>query len=110
MGIHVNDSTITVSAAIEKLAEIYQLPNENINDYNIRFRRVIDELRYVVQDKHKFAFTRRITIEEEENTAIQIYTNNIKPEIGIILIANKPATTRKAQGKALEIEAKVKDQ
>ncbi|CAD1480691.1 unnamed protein product, partial [Heterotrigona itama] len=54
------------------------------------------------QDKQKSAFNRR-TIEEEENTATQINTLNIKPEFGKILM-------EKAQGKAIEFEAKLKDQ
>ena len=106
---HVTSPT-TIPAARAKLANTYQLPNESVNDYNIRFRRGLNELKYAVQNKHKNAINRRIAIDEEENTATQIYINNIKPEIGTILMANKLATIEKALGKAMEIEAKLKDQ
>ncbi|CAD1480652.1 unnamed protein product, partial [Heterotrigona itama] len=92
-----------------KLILLEKLYNKNINDYNIRFRRGLKELKYAAQNKHKIAINRRIVI-EEGNIDKQIYIINIKPEIETILMANEPATVEKSEGKTMKMEAKVKSQ
>ena len=99
----------TVSNCRDRLRNTKQGPTENVQSYNLRFRRQLNELVYALQNKHSKPVSRRIAIDEELEDAIKTYMFNLRDDIGHYVIPSQPDTLLKAQNLASEIEMHIRE-
>lgn len=103
------NSGMSITSNRDRLRNTRQQINENITEYNSRFRRAFHELRYAVQNKHTNLMERHVALETEEENATSIYISNIKPEISNILMAKNMRNLAEIQSYAIDIEAKIRE-
>lgn len=99
----------SVSALRSKLDSCKQGMTETIQNYNIRFRQVVNELKYAVQAAHSLPMKRRIAIDLEEEECLKKYLLNLRREIGLQVKAQKPSSLAEAQNNAIEMEMWLKE-
>ena len=81
---------------------------QNINtvqDYNIRFRQLLNELNYAIQGEYRRRSERDIAIKLEEQVAVKRYIMNLRDEISTQVQPLIPTSFVQAQQYALEAEA-----
>ena len=81
---------------------------QNINtvqDYNIRFRQLLNELNYAIQGEYRRRSERNIAIKLEDQVAVKRYIMNLRDEISTQVQPLIPTSFVQAQQYALEAEA-----
>ena len=96
--------TGSVSSIRSRLENCRQGLTETIQNFNVRFRQLVNELKYAVQAEHTGPMERRLAIGIEEKESLKRYMLNLKREIGLQVKAQKPTTLGEAQNYATEME------
>lgn len=94
----------SVSSLRSKLESCRQGIKETVQNFNVRFRQLVNELKYAVQAQHFGPMERRIAIGIEEKESLKRYMLNLRREIGLQVKAQKPAALGEAQNYAIEME------
>ena len=94
----------SASALRSKLEGCKQGLTETVQNFNLRFRQTVNELKYVVQSEHNEPMERKIAINIEEKECTKRYLLNVKREIGLQVKAQKPSNLNEAQNHAIEME------
>ena len=92
-----------------KLDSCKQGATETTQNFSVRFRGVMNELKYAVQSSHKGHMKRRIALDIEETECLQKYLMNLRREIGLQVKAQKPSNIGEAQNMATEMETWLKE-
>ena len=56
---------------------------ETVPNFNNRYRKITNELKYATQGEHTIILERRIAIQIEEKESLKRYMLNLKREIGL---------------------------
>ena len=99
----------SVSALRSKLESCKLGPTETIQNFNLRFRQGVNELKYAVQSEHPGPMERKIAINIEEKESTKRYLLNLRREIGLQVKAQKPTNLSEAQNYAVEMEMWLKE-
>lgn len=99
----------SVSHLRSKLDSCRQGATETTQNFSIRFRGIMNELKYAVQSSHKGPVKRRIALDIEETECLQKYLMNLRREIGLQVKAQKPTNIGEAQNMATEMETWLKE-
>jgi Zinc knuckle./Retrotransposon gag protein. len=99
----------SVSSLRSRLESCKQGLTETVQNFNVRFRQLVNELKYAVQAEHSGPMERRIAIGIEEKESLKRYMLNLKREIGLQVRAQKPITLGEAQNYAIEMELWLKE-
>ena len=87
----------SVSALRSKLESCKQGPTETIQNFNLKFRQGVNELKYAVQSEHPGPMERKIAINIEEKESTKRYFLNLRREIGLQVKAQKPINLSEAK-------------
>ena len=89
----------TVSGSRNKMQNIKQGTNETVQSYSDRFRQVLNELKYAVQEKHSNPTVRNLAL-EEVNTEARFYIHNLRTDLAQCIILMRPTSLIEAQQEA----------
>ena len=99
----------SVSALHSKLESCKQGPTETIQNFNLRFRQGVNELKYAVQSEHPGPMKRKIAINFKEKESTKKYLLNLWRKIGLQVKAQKSINLSEAQNHAVEMEMRLKE-
>ena len=102
-------SPISKAGSRTKLQNLRQGITETVQSYTSRFRQILSELEYAIQDEHSNSITRNIILEQENKEAVKFYVHNLRREITHYITPMKPRTLTRAQQEAIEIEIWTKE-
>ncbi|CAK9820088.1 hypothetical protein ANTQUA_LOCUS10442 [Anthophora quadrimaculata] len=94
----------------EQLRELKQGVTETVQNFNIRFRRVLNKLTYAITNEYPQPITRRVMMEATMKRVTRIYINGLKREIGRMIFTSKPATLVEAEKEAADIERYLREE
>ena len=102
--------TGSVHALKSRLESCKQEQTETLQNFSIRFKRLVNQLRYAIQSKPSASpLKRRARLQVEEEDNINRYLLNLKREIGSQVRLMNPKTSGEAQNFASETEMWMKD-
>ncbi|XP_076649849.1 uncharacterized protein LOC143364276 [Halictus rubicundus] len=101
---------VTTDEYSEQLREIKQGKEESVQNFNIRFRRVLNKLTYAITNEYPQPITRRIMMEATMKKVNRIYLKGLRREIGRTLLANEPQSLAETEKKAAEIERYLREE
>ena len=101
--------TNSVSALRSKLSSCKQGATETVQNFNVRYRQIVNEVRYAVQAAYKGTTRRRVALELEEEECLKKYLLNLRWELGMQVKPLKPANLTEAENHAIETETWVKE-
>lgn len=81
------------------MQNIKQGTNETVQSYSDRFRQVLNELKYAVQEKHSNPTVRNLAL-EEVNTEARFYIHNLRTDLAQCIILMRPTSLIEAQQEA----------
>ncbi|XP_076660017.1 uncharacterized protein LOC143363290 [Halictus rubicundus] len=101
---------VTTDEYSEQLREIKQGKEESVQNFNIRFRRVLNKLTYAITNEYPQPITRCIMMEATMNKVNRIYLKGLRRDIGRTLLANEPQSLAETEKKAAEIERYLREE
>lgn len=75
-----------------------------MQNFNIRFRRILNRLVYAVTNEYPQPLTRRIMTEEITKKTIRVYLKGLRCDIGRILLSSEPLNRVEAEKKVADVE------
>ena len=81
----------SVSALGSKLSSCKQGATETVQNFNVRYRQIVNEVKYAVQAAYKGPTRRRVALELEEEECLKKYLLNLRWELGWQVKPLKPA-------------------
>ncbi|CAL7932992.1 unnamed protein product [Xylocopa violacea] len=107
-------SNVTVQASSdefsEQLRDLKQGATESVQNFNIRFRRILNKLTYAITNEYPQPITRRVMMEATMKRVTRIYMNGLKREIGHMIFSSKPGTLIEAEKEASDIERYLREE
>lgn len=101
---------VTADEYSEQLRETKQRKEESVQNYNIRFRRILNKLTYAITNEYPQPLTRKIMMEATMKKVNRIYLKGLQRDIGRIILANEPSTLADAEKKAADIERYLREE
>ena len=102
------EKNLAFISSIELCSSRLENCRQNINtaqDYNIRFRQLLNELNYAIQGEYRKWSERDIAIKLEEQVGVKRYIMTLRDEISTQVQPPRPTSFIQAQQYALEAEA-----
>ena len=94
----------------EQLKELKQGREELVQSFNIRFRRILNRLLYVVTTNYPQSLTRKIMIKEITKKTVHVYVKGLRRDIGRILLISEPLNLEEAEKKASDLERYLREE
>ena len=102
-------SSNSILALKSKLESCKQGATESVQNFSLRFRQIINEIKHAVQVQHVNPIERRLKITFEEQEAVNRYLLNLGKEISTQIRLLKPNTITEAHTHAIETEMWLKE-
>lgn len=77
---------------------------ELVQNFSVRFKQIVNELKYAVRSEHSSPTERKIAVSIEVKESLKPYLLNLKREIGLSVRAQKPTSLVEALNQAIETQ------
>ena len=88
----------------EQLQVLRQGREESVQNFNIRFRRVLNRLLYAVTNEYPQPLLRKLMIEETTKKIVRVYLKGLRRDICRTLLIIEPVNLEEAEKKAADLE------